>query len=254
MATTIHQRRPQSETDIYHVYSRGNGRQLIYETDDDRCIFLDCLSDAALETETELFAYCLMGNHYHLIVRSKYDGLPKFAHALNRSYAVYFNTKHDRAGHLFQDRYSSEPIEDDSYFLSAIRYVHRNPVEAGIVSSCDYAWSSYSAYIGTGNLVARTNVDMIIDMLGGVDKFVQFHSHPGKESFIDDAPLPARMSEAELLSKAHTVLGGLEPTRLKALPKRERDAALRRLRQNALSIAQVCLITGISHSTVQRAL
>ena len=94
--------------------------------------------------------------HYHLVVESGYDQLPKFAHILNRDYACYFNERHSRVGHLFQRRYSSQPIEDDSYFLSAIRYVHRNPEEAGIAATNAYAWSSYSLYAGTNDLVVRT--------------------------------------------------------------------------------------------------
>lgn len=258
MCTTIRQRRPQSETDIYHVYSRGSGRQLIYESDDDRLMFLSFLSDATRATGTSLFAYALMGNHYHLVVKSDYEQLPKFGHALNRAYAKYFNEEHSRTGHLFQGRFSSEPIQDDSYFLAAIRYVHRNPVKPGIVSNCSYAWSSYDAYVEPGNQVTPPNfipitTDLALDMLGGVNAFAEFHTHPEEKSFIDDTPLPTHLTDAEILAVARTILDGREPADLKALPKLERDAALARLRCTALSTAQISLITGISRSTILRA-
>ena len=256
MCTAERQRRRQSQADIYHVYARGSGRQLIYESDDDCQTFLGFLSKAADATETDIFAYALMGNHYHLVVRSAYDQLPKFAHALNRAYATYFNDEHGRTGHLFQSRYNSEPIDDESYFLAAIRYVHRNPVEAGLAPTCEYPWSSYPAYLNLNprNQVTPVHVstELALDLLDGTDSFVSFHSHSGKESFVDDAPAAPRMTSAELLAAARSILGDEEPAGLKALPKSKRDAALKRLR-SGLTIPQICLVTGLSRSTVKRA-
>ena len=254
-------KRTRSEADIYHVYSRGSGRQLIYEDDDDRFVFLKYLCDALDSADAELFAYCLMGNHYHMVIRSDYDRLPQFAHALNCRYARYFNKHHGRSGHLFQGRFNSEPIEDDYYFLTAIRYVHRNPVEAHIVPSCVYEWSSYLAYVPSETLhqvkcfrtYPKVSTEMALDMLGGTEAFAEFHAHSGNQSFIDDLPVRTRIPESELVAIARSTLSGFEPADIKSLPKSDRDAALRVLRHNALSISQIAMLTGISRSTVQRA-
>lgn len=139
--------RRQSAADIYHLYLRGSGRQLIYEDDRDHRVFLHTLALAIEEADVELYAYALMGNHYHLIVKSDYQKLPVFAHKLNRTYAAYFNERHNRQGHLFEGRYKSQPINDDSYFLEAVRYVHRNPVAARLTPDCNYPWSSYADYL-----------------------------------------------------------------------------------------------------------
>ncbi|MBQ2681850.1 MAG: transposase [Eggerthellaceae bacterium] len=121
--------RPRSESDIYHVFTRGTGRQIIYEYDDDRRTFLSMLASSAVKTDAKLFAYCLMGNRYHLVVKCDFDALPTLCFELNRSYATYFNGIHGRTGHLFQGRHSRQPINDDSYLLASVRYIHRNPVE-----------------------------------------------------------------------------------------------------------------------------
>ena len=244
-----------SEAGFYHVYARGSGRQIIFENTNDRVTFLRCLNTALSDCDTTLYAYVLMGNHYHLVVSASYSNLSLFAHALNSSYARYFNNTHERTGHLFQGRFSSQPIEDDSYFLAAIRYVHRNPVEAGLVQTCDYPWSSYTTYLGQCTwLTDPANMDTTkaLDMLGGADAFRDFHAHSGKESFADDAPLPTTMGDVEMLAKARDLLGGTDPATLKSLPRRDRDLTLRILKP-AFSIRQIALMTGISRSVVQRA-
>lgn len=247
--------RAQSESGFYHVYVRGNGRQLIFEDDRDRRVFLQYLGNALTSSTVELFAYCLMDNHYHLVVKAGQENLATFARDLNRSYAVYFNRAHERTGHVFQDRYSSEPIENDSYFLSAIRYVHRNPVEARMTTTCSYRWSSYDLYLNEavdrGGLIVNT--DMAINMLGGIEVFREFHSHPGKETFAEDCPYSESMETCEMIDIARTILNGYDPAHLKSLPKQHRDRGLRLLKSTELSLSQIAQITGISRSTIHRA-
>ena len=109
--------RQQSESGVYHVYSRGSGRQIIFEDNGDRRMFLDCLEQAISKADATLLAYCLMGNHYHLVLKSDFGKLSEMAHRLNRSYAAYFNREHDRSGHLFQQRFGSQAIDDDVYVV-----------------------------------------------------------------------------------------------------------------------------------------
>ncbi|MGI5879834.1 MAG: transposase [Syntrophomonadaceae bacterium] len=136
--------RKKSETGIYNIIIRGINRQNIFEDDEDRIRFLETLDRYKEETGCELYAYCLMSNHVHLLVKENDDGLSSFMKRVNGSYAYWYNWKYDHVGHLFQDRFKSEPVDDDTYFLTVIRYIHRNPLTAGMTDGLEYAWSSYT--------------------------------------------------------------------------------------------------------------
>lgn len=247
--------RLQSESGFYHLYSRGSGRQIIYEDTDDRLEFLRCLAAALERGDTTLYAYCLMGNHYHMAVKSSFEELASFAHDLNCPYANYFNKRHERTGHLFEGRFCSQPITGDEHFLAAVRYVHRNPVEPGITSTCEYSWSSYDAYMHPERYEGIVPVDttLALDLLGSWKAFEEFHSHPGKEVFFDDRPDFKSITEPEMISVARNALNGFDPTGLKALSKPARTRGLNLLRSVGLTPTQISLITGISRSTIYRA-
>jgi len=135
---------------FYHVFSRGDQKQPIFFADDDRCYFLHCLRKACEKYGAVIHAYCLMPNHFHLILETPLGNLSGMMHYLITSYTVYFNKKHKRQGHLFQGRYRSVLIEAVSYARELSRYVHLNPVRSGIVDRPEqYDWSSYGYYRGT---------------------------------------------------------------------------------------------------------
>ncbi|MCU0244857.1 MAG: transposase [Acidobacteria bacterium] len=134
---------------FFHVYSRGNRRQEIFLSDDDRFFFLKILGDAVLDFGIRFHAYCLMPNHYHLLIEDLYGALSKALHAINTRYTVYFNKKNDRCGHLFQGRFKSILVEAETYAWELVRYIHLNPVRAGLVSRPEqYHWSSHQEYVG----------------------------------------------------------------------------------------------------------
>lgn len=136
-----------SNSRIYHIIIRGNERKDIFFDDEDRKRFIDIMKTKIEESCSKLFAYCLMDNHVHLIIYEGSEGIAQIMKRINVSYVSYFNTKYKRVGHLFQDRFRSEAIEDDHYLLEAVRYVHNNPVKASIVKKAsDYKWSSYNLY------------------------------------------------------------------------------------------------------------
>jgi REP element-mobilizing transposase RayT len=154
--------RLQAENCLYHITSRGDDRKKIYVNDYDYNKFLEYLSTAKEKYKFYLYAYCLMGNHYHLLLETTQANISRIMQYLNTSYTVYYNVKHKKCGHLFQGRYKSIIVEADSYLLELTRYIHLNPVRAKIVDSPEkYTWSSYHDYIKTHKkgIIDKTQVN-----------------------------------------------------------------------------------------------
>ncbi len=134
---------------VYHITSRGNRRGGIFLDDEDRRIFLTVLTETLRRFNTSCHAYCLMGNHYHLVIETPEPNLSRGMRHLNGVYTQLFNKKHRKCGHLLQGRYTAIVIEKSSYLLEAARYVVLNPVRAGIVTAPgDWEWSSYNSMAG----------------------------------------------------------------------------------------------------------
>ncbi len=136
-----------SSTKIYHVMIRGNRKEDIFLEDEDKRRFIKILKKIKQKDEYELYAFCLMNNHVHLLIKEKNEHISRIMKRINISYVNYFNQKYQQIGHLFQDRYRSEPIENDSYLLAVLSYIHNNPVSAFIVKNLEeYPWCSYYIY------------------------------------------------------------------------------------------------------------
>lgn len=168
--------------------------------------------------------------------------------AINSSYALYFNTRHDRVGHLFQGRFKSEPVETDTYFLTVLRYIHQNPVKAGISPACDYPWSSYREYFGKRG-VADTS--FALEMLGGHNEFRRFHDNLDLTAACCDVGRSRRLvDEDEARDVALVALGGIDPNSVSGLDRAERNAAIHKLREHHLSIRQIERLTGVSRGVI----
>ena len=159
------QERKKSGTGIYHVMLRGINRQDVFEDEEDYLQMIVCLQGIAERRDEDgvpveplciLYAYCLMSNHLHLLVREQTEDISSVMKRLGIAYAYYFNKKYQRSGHLFQDRFRSEPVNTMEYFVTLLRYIHQNPVKAKIVPSPrDYLWSSFHEYSGTSTSLPR---------------------------------------------------------------------------------------------------
>jgi putative transposase len=135
------------EGGLYHVLSRGNERKDIFHDDRDRLTFLDAIGEMADNYDVDIFAYVLMGNHYHILLRTNQANLSKSMQWLALTYARRFNNRHFRSGHLFQGRFKSIIVQNDAYLMRLSCYIHRNPLRAGIIDRLgEYPWSSYKAY------------------------------------------------------------------------------------------------------------
>ena len=153
---------------LYHVTARDNARAPIYDDDEDRGEFLRLLGDAVERHDWYCHAYCLMGNHYHLLIETATPSLSKGMKYLNGRYTQWYNRKHGRVGHLLQGRFKAILVQKDAYLLELARYIVLNPIRARMVRHArDWPWSSYRATAGHGPAAAYLTTDWI---LGGFAK------------------------------------------------------------------------------------
>lgn len=240
--------RKASSTDIYHVMIRGVDRMDIFRDDQDRHVFLSYLKMRLDESGGDICAWCLMTNHVHLLVRFELGVLSQFMRELGAQYALYFNSRHRRCGHLFQNRFKSEPVEDEAYFLTAVRYIHQNPAKAFMVKGCRYRWSSFEEYLGDPVIA---NCGLTLEAFGGLPNFLAFH----RELAFQDRCLEVslELSDEEAASYAAKVVGADQMRLIGELATDERNAVLRTLAACMMPVAQIARITGFGKSTVYQA-
>jgi len=148
---------------LYHVLSRGNEKQDIVITDDDRKLFLATTGEMSERFEIDVFSYVLMDNHYHLLFRTNRANLCRSMQWFGATYTKRFNLRHDRSGHLFQGRFKNMIIQNNAYLMQLSYYIHRNPLRAGMVRRlADYRWSSYKAYAYGKNHPNWLNTNVIL--------------------------------------------------------------------------------------------
>ena len=153
---------------FYHITSRGNEQKAVFKSRKDREKFLEYLESSTNRYGAVIHAYCLMDNHYHLLLETPSGNLPRIMAHINSAYTTYFNNKRDRCGHLFQGRYKAILVEADEYVKELSRYIHLNPVRAGIVElPMKYEWSSYSYYIGKKKAPEWLHMGFILGYFGG---------------------------------------------------------------------------------------
>jgi REP element-mobilizing transposase RayT len=153
---------------VYHVTSRGNARSDIYLDDHDREMFLEVLAHVVERFGWRCHAYCLMDNHYHLMIETPKANLSQGMRQLNGVYTQRFNRVHGRVGHIFQGRFKAIVVDKDAYLLELSRYIVRNPVAAGIVQDVsDWVWSSYRATAGEEKTPPFLTTDWLLSRFGG---------------------------------------------------------------------------------------
>jgi putative transposase len=156
---------------LYHVLSRGNGQQDIFYEDQDRHQFIKTVGEMSERFEVDIFAYALMGNHYHLLLKTNRANLSKCMQWLGVTYTRRFNLRHSRSGHLFQGRFKSIIVQNDAYLLGLSCYIHRNPLRAGIVNRLvDYRWSSYRSYAYGRRFPEWLATELVLSQSKGADK------------------------------------------------------------------------------------
>ena len=176
--------RKRSRTKIYHIIIRGINRQTIFEEEEDISLFLQILKKFKEISGYKIFGYCIMGNHIHLLIKEGEEELGIVMRRIGASFVYWYNFKYERSGHLFQDRFKSEVVEDANYLLNVLRYIHQNPVKAGLVKDIsDYKWSSYSEYVDSVSIVDSNYILGIFHRNRDIALrlFNEFHQKQSKE-------------------------------------------------------------------------
>ena len=244
------QARLKSSSGIYHVMLRGINGQQIFEEDEDCEKFLQVLKDCKAISGYKLYAYCLMGNHIHLLLQEVKEPLELLMKRIATRFVYWYNIKYRRTGHLFQDRFKSEPVENDAYFLTALRYIHQNPLKAGLSKDVQsYVYSSYNEYFNNSDLIDREFTFEIISM----EEFEKFNNEIMAEICLDieDKPRIKVTDEQakrmiEKISKCKTV------AEFQQLGNGSRDKYLKKMRESGLSIRQISRLTGVSFNVVRK--
>ena len=241
---------------IYHVTARGNARTAVFLDDEDRQLFLDVLAECVKRFRWLCHAYCLMDNHYHLLIETPEGNLSAGMRQLNGIYTQRFNRRHGRVGHVFQGRFKAILVERQSYLLELCRYVVLNPVRAKMVEdSAQYAWSSYPATIGAASLPQWLHTDWLLGQFGsdrasGVRKYVQFVAE-GRSS-----PSPWAELKGQVLLGTERFVESLLPLLgskgdLKEFPKAQR--LLHRPELKAIFPAEVMAGKGVRDESIRKA-
>lgn len=259
--------RKPSRNGMYHVMLRGVNRQQIFESESDYMQMLDILAGLHVRCDDVghvisdkcclIYAYCLMGNHLHLLVREADMSVGEIVKSLASRYVYYFNRCHCRIGHLFQERFKSEPVEDSDYFVALLRYIHLNPVKAGIVRKVeDYRWSSWQEF-----LHPKANNICDVSFVQSVVPFVDLKAMmddvmPMKYSFIDvdEGEINARkmLPDAIVREKLLEISLCGSIAEFQRLPFGERKAACLKVRQFGAGVRQLARMTGIGLATLSR--
>ena len=238
-----------SERGYYHLILRGNGKQIIFEDRSDYIHFLNNLKQYSEEHKIAINAYCLMENHVHLLVCAGDQNIPMFMKRLAGNYALWFNRKYQRTGHLFESRYTSKAIHGDDYLCTVFRYIINNPQDKNICPAAEYPWSSYRSY---GHPKSFVDTKILMELIGSFEEYEAFLNAKYENDeigFISDK----RDDEwaKAVIKKTLNIESG---TKLQTYDWETRNDAIRSLKKNGLSIRQIERLTGISKGSIQRAL
>lgn len=246
------QARTESMSGIYHVMQRGDGKQILFEDYEDYCYFLKKLRSIKKEVSFELLAYCLMPNHVHFLIKTSKDDLSSILHRISTSYAWYYNHKYNHVGHVFQGRFRSEAVNDDKYIHACVRYIHNNPVAAGISSREEYKWSSYSEYIMDGDLA---DIDFFLSLIGGKEAFINYSksNDKGQDIFIDVDDSKLTYEDGLALIRNLSGMNDVDGSIVNRMALKERNSIIRELRNSGFTAKQIERLTGVPVSIIYKA-
>ena len=244
--------RRKSQSNIYHVMIRGVNRQRIFQEEADYQKFIRILKECKEISCFELYAYCLMPNHVHLLIKDCEEPLERIMRRIGSRYVYWYNLKHHRSGHLFQDRYRSEAVEDDAYFLTVLRYIIQNPMKAGLEKyPGHYPWSSYYSYLGVSDYL--TDVKFAFRFFSSPPELLYYFNTETDETGMDITDTTSTrdgVTDETAGEIFYAITGCRTAEEFKSLEKQKQTDYIKKLLKENLSKRQIARITGKSRTTI----
>ena len=244
--------REKSGSNIYHVMVRGINRQNIFEDDDDRLCFMKILDYCKEISGFKLYAFVLMSNHIHLLIEPADEPLNTVFTRIETRYAMWFNRKYQRIGYVFQNRYRSEAVETNQYFITVLRYILQNPMKAGMEKRPGtYRWSSYLAYEkGKG---ALTDTQYALDLFGSRESLMEFLGRDSNDEVMDEIDFDRQLQDEQIRKIMYRISQCESVAAFQALDQQHRKEYAGKMYQSGISLGQIARFTGMSKTTVFRA-
>lgn len=247
--------RVKSRTGIYHIIVRGLDMQAVLGDEDDKSEFLNLLQYYKSRCDYEVYGYLILDDHIHMILKEGAKSISNIMKCIGVKYVAWYNARHDRDGRLFHDRFKSEPIEDEAYLQTVLRYIHQEPVRLGLATEVGrYRWSSYKEYLQEAAGLIDTHKVLSAFGKDAAHRKIAFRKYMNEPA--DDVCLEAcreKISDEALRGLLLRLSGAATVADLKKLPKLKRDEVLREVKaQKATSTWQIAKVSGFSQSVVAR--
>jgi len=254
-----------SDSGVYHVILRGVNRQDIFENEKDFLKFLSLMERVVFPVDETgkpipplliIYAYCLMPNHVHLLVREQKCGVSAAIRWISGTYAGYFNFKYEHVGHVFQGRFRSEVVNDWEYFLTLMQYIHQNPIAGGLVNKVsDYRWSSWREYdpkmvcdvpmCATKSVYTKISFEALEELVNT--------PLPKTQRILDfDSDTGWRVTDERVREYIKAEFGIAEVSKIQHLAKAERNVIIKKLLEFCRNERQISRVTGISRGVIHR--
>ena len=242
-----------SRSNIYHVILRGINRQTIFEDDGDRHYFMTVLKYYKGISGYKLHAFCLMGNHVHLLIELAGEPLGQVFKRVGVRYVSWYNRKYERTGHLFQDRFRSENVESEQYYRTVLRYILQNPMKAGLEKQPgSWRWSSFLAYWkGAGSI---TDTQYALNLFGGRDALIRFVLQGNDDFVMDEESYDARFREDRPRRIMKRITGCDNASAFQLLERKIQRDYVRQMYEEDLTLSQITRLTGMPKTSVFRTL
>jgi len=248
-------KREESETGIYHIVLRGNNLQQIFEDEEDYFRFIDILTDCREASGYRCYGYCVMSNHVHLLLHEGVETLGQIFRRIGVRYVYWYNWKYRRRGHLFQDRFESKPVENDAYLTSVLRYIHMNPVQAGLTETAEeYKWSSAGAYLTNSNQLVNTDYILALFSENRNDQLSMYKEYMSKKDEIAHMDIEdnRRLHDDEAKTVMYALCRERTVSGFQNIPSDKREITIKTMYTQGVSIRQLNRLTGVSIGLIRK--